>query len=56
MSYIIITEEEGPPCPRCYYPMQTREHRRTGQHELSKPYYYRRRFAKRSCPLASSRL
>jgi hypothetical protein len=38
----VIVPGKGPPCHRCGWPTQIREHREIAAKELSKPFYFRR--------------
>src|SRR6516162_3945488 len=40
----VVLDEQGPGCPRCGRPMQTRKHNSIGAKQLRKKYYYRRWF------------
>lgn len=39
-----IVARNGPACPRCGAPTQVREHKRVGQRELSKLFYFSKWF------------
>jgi hypothetical protein len=44
VSFLVVTSDKGPACPRCGRPMQIREHDRIRPKQLRQPFYYRRWF------------
>ena len=46
-----IVARDGPPCPRCHNLTQVREHKRIGEKQLNRAYYYSRWYccANRQC-------
>ena len=39
-----LTEDDGPPCPRCHQPTEIREHKAITAKQLAQPFYYSRWF------------
>src|SRR5947209_6650584 len=40
-KYVVVSND-GPPCPRCWRPMEVREHDQIQPKHLRQPYYYSR--------------